>query len=95
MKRDGTVNLMRLDIRASVNDEARPRTLPISRRRLSARPSASDPMVRDQKLLRGWRGAWPLHSSPSGGEVRVAVATSDQVAPEGCTLRLRSLGDRT
>jgi hypothetical protein len=31
----------------------------------------------------------------SGGEVRVAVATSDQVAPEGCTLRLRSLGDRT
>ena len=30
-----------------------------------------------------------------GGEVRVAVATSDQVAPEGCTLRLRSLGDRT
>lgn len=31
----------------------------------------------------------------SGGEVRVAVATSDQVAPEGCTQRLRSLGDRT
>ena len=31
----------------------------------------------------------------SGGEVRVAVATSDQVAPEGRTLRRRSLGDRT
>jgi hypothetical protein len=31
----------------------------------------------------------------AGGEVRVAVATSDQVAPEECTLHPRSLGDRT
>jgi hypothetical protein len=31
----------------------------------------------------------------SGGVDRMAVADADQVAPEGCTLRLRSLGDRT
>jgi hypothetical protein len=30
----------------------------------------------------------------SGGVDRMAVADADQVAPEGCTLRLRSLGDR-
>ena len=74
--------------RSASDDQDRQKTLPIDRHSLLLRFASQ----RWSTLL---GAGLDLSVGCSGGEVRVAVATSDQVAPEGCTMRLRSLGDRT